>query len=310
MLKGVTWLVMEYILFAFLAMVASACNTIFNRLSANHVSTGLSAFLKSLFITLACFLICACLGHVPTLYSFSLKQWLFIGLNGLLTSANWIFYFAAIKRSHLEAFSPFEETAALFFGNILFLIPPFFNSVTNGGGWLNIVFYFAGLCFLGGAIVMLIFNKKINPSQKKLWIIYAIISALSLAATMFVVKWQLSDVASDKIAFHQMIIVLVVTLVLVLANREIKHIKELKWQDYLRFFIAALFNAALMVFRYRALNYANSIPSLVNIIISLEFVLVSLATIIFFKAKNKGWMLLLISLVVTGMVFNLLSGVL
>lgn len=301
---------MEYILFACLAMVSSACNTIFNRLSANNVSTGLSAFLKSLFITLACFLICLCLGHVPTLYNYSGEQWLWIAVTGLLTSSNWVFYFAAIKRSHLEAFSPFEETSVLLFGNIFFLIPPFFATVTNGGQTLNVILYFVGLAVLASALLMIIFNKKINPSKKKLWIIFGAISACSLAATMFIVKWKLSSIPSDSIAFQQMSIVLLVSFIFMLLNKEIGNFKTLHWQDYMRFFIAAIFNAALMVFRYKALNAVGSIPSVVNIIVSLEFVLVSLATVIFFKTKNKGQLLLLIGLVVTGMVLNLLSGIL
>ncbi len=48
----------------------------------------------------------------------------------------------------------------------------------------------------------------------------------------------------------------------------------------------AVFNALMMVFRYRAFSYENSIPAIVNIIVGLDFVIVSIATIIFFKAKN------------------------
>lgn len=298
---------MEYILFACLAMAASAANTIFNRISSNKVSVMLSAFLKSIFIVIATFLICACFGHVPTLYSLSGEQWLWIGIVGALTCFNWIFYFAAIKNAHLEAFSPFEETSQLFFSNILFMIFTF-SEVTNGGNPLNIVFFSLGLAILLVALLMIILNKKINPSSKIIWIIYAAISSLALAATMLIVKLKLTDVPSDVIAYHQMTLVAVVTLVAVFIKKEYKSFKTLRWQDYARFFIAAVFNALLMIFRYRALSSANCIPSIVSVIITCEFVLVSIATIIFFKAQNKKAMSLLIVLIICGMTLLLLAG--
>lgn len=298
---------MEYILFALLAMVASAANTIFNRLSSNKVSVMLSAFLKSIFIVVATFLICACLGHVPTLYSLTAEQWIWILVCGALTCFNWIFYFAAIKKSHLEAFSPFEETSQLFFSNLLFMIFTF-SEVTNGGNTLNIVLFVIGLMILLSAIAMIVFNKKINPSTKVLWIVYAAISSLALAATMLVVKLKLSAVPSDVIAYHQMSVVSVVTFICVIVKKEIKSFSTLKWQDYLRFFIAAVFNALLMIFRYRALSYDNCIPSIVSVVITCEFVLVSIATIIFFKAQNKKAVSILMALIVCGMVLLLLAG--
>lgn len=82
----------------------------------------------------------------------------------------------------------------------------------------------------------------------------------------------------------------------------------LKWKDYGKFVIAAVFNALLMVFRYKALSYANAIPSIVNVIISLDFVLVSIATVLFFKAKNKKELVILILIVVAGMTLNVVSG--
>lgn len=298
---------MEYILFAILASISSAANTIFNRISSNKVSVMLSAFLKSIFIVLACILISACFGHVPTLYKLTGEQWLWISIVGLLTCSNWIFYFAAIKKAHLEAFSPLEETSQLFFANVLFMIFTF-NEVTNSGKPLNIVFFSIGLLFLIGAMAMVVFNKKINPSQKKIWIVYALISSLSLAITLLIVKLKLSSVPSDVIAYHQMTIVSVVTFILLLVKKEIGNFKQLKWQDYARFLLAAIFNTLLMIFRYKALSYENCIPSIVSVIITCEFVMVSIVTIIFFKAQNKKAMSLLITSIICGMALILVAG--
>lgn len=298
---------MEYILFAFLALLASAGNTIFNRLGANRASALANATLKSFFILIACFLISLIFGHVPTLYALSLEQWLWIALVGALTSIDWFFYFLAIKKSHLEAFAPFCAAGILFVSNTLFSIFTFM-SVTNGGKPLNIVFYFLGLASLLASLIFIVFSKKINPKGKMMWVVFAIVSVVSLCFVLLIVKLKLSVVPSDVISFHQMSIVFVTMLIATLFTKTFKEIVEIRWIDHLYIFIGAVFNALMLVSRYQALSYSNCIPAIVNVIVGLDFILVSVATVLFFKAKNKLQLLIIIILVASGMILDVLAG--
>ena len=207
----------------------------------------------------------------------------------------------------MEAFSPFEASCVLFLSNLLFSIF-MFDSVTKGGTPLNTILFFLGLACLLVAMIYTVFNKKINPTTKKIWILYAVITALAMAFVLVIVKTKLSDVSSDVIAFHQMFIVFVVCGILMLFSRQFKELKTVKLKDYGRFFLAAVFNALLMVFRYKAFSYENAIPSIINVIVSFDFVLVSLATVLFFKAKNKKQLVVLIVMVSLGMILNVVSG--
>lgn len=298
---------MAYILFAVLALFSSVGNTIFNRISSNKIGSLLSAAIKSLMITVACFLICLCFGHIKYLYSMSNTDWLWVGILGLITIVDWVFYFLAIKRSHLEAFAPFEVSTILFSSNLLFSIF-MFGTVTNGGTPLNIVFFFGGLLVILASMLYAVLNKKINPVAKFSWVLYSVISAVALSFTFLVLKLKLSHVHSDVVAFHQMLTVAVVSPIAVLVTKAKKQIKEVSLKTYLNFFISAVFNALLMVFRYMALASANAIPSLINIIVSFDFIFVSIATVLFFKADNKKELVVLIILVVTGMILNALPA--
>lgn len=298
---------MEYILFAFLALLASAGNTIFNRLGANKASALTNAVLKSFFIVIACFIISVVFGHLPNLYSLTLEQWLWIGAIGALTSIDWFFYFLAIKRSHLEAFAPFCTAGILFVSNTLFSIFTFM-AVTNGGKPVNITLYFVGLALLLAAILFIVFNKKINPKGKVLWIVFALISVVSLSFVLLIVKTQLYMVPSDVVSFHQMTILFVAMLIASLITKSIKEVVKIKWIDHLCIFAGAVFNALMVVFRYTAFSYENSVPAIINVIIGLDFIIVSLATVLFFKAKNKLQLLTIIVLVASGMLLNALAG--
>lgn len=297
-----------YILFAFLALFSSVGNTIFNRISSHKIGSVLSATIKSFFITIACFIICLSFGHLNVLYSLTKEQWIWISVLGLVTIVDWLFYFLALKRSHLEAFAPFESSAILFISNLLFVIF-MIRTVTSGGGALNVVLFFLGLAFLLAATLFAVLNKKINPIKKLAWVVFSLISGTALAFTFVIVRLKLSGIAPDVIAFHQMLIVFVGSLIGLCFSKDKFEIKNIKFKTYFDFFLSAIFNALLMVFRYMALGDANANPSIINIIIGLDFVFVSIATVLFFKAHNKKQLTILILLVVTGMVLNALPAI-
>ena len=300
---------MAYILFAFLALISSVGNTIFNRISSNHIGSVLSATIKSLFITIACLIICVCYGHLNILYSLNKEQWMWLGILGLITIVDWVFYFLALKRSHLEAFSTFESSLILFLTNLLFVIF-MIRTVTSGGSTLNVILFFAGLGLLLAATLFAVLNKKINPTKKIAWVIFSIISATSLAFTLVIVKLKLSEIPSDIVAFHQMFVVFIGCAIGLLFSKNKSEIKTVDWKTYLNFFISAIFNALLMVFRYKALACEGANPSIINIIVGLDFVFVSIATVLFFKANNKKQLTILILLVVAGMVLSALPAML
>jgi len=297
-----------YVLYAFLALISSVGNTIFNRISSNKIGSVLSATIKSLFITIACFLICVCFGHVNILYSLSNEQWLWVGVLGLVTIVDWLFYFLALKRSHLEAFAPFESSAILFLTNLLFVIF-MIRTVTSGGSTLNVILFFAGLTLLFAATLFAVLNKKINPTKKIAWVIFSIVSATALAFTLVIVKLKLSDIPSDVIAFHQMLTVFLGCAIGLIFSKDRLEIKTVNLRTYLNFFISAIFNALLMVFRYMSLACEGANPSIISIIVGLDFVFVSIATVLFFKAHNKKQLTILIIIVVAGMILSALPAI-
>lgn len=298
---------MEYILFAGLALLASASNTIFNRVSGSKINPLITAALKSFLVVVACFIISVCFGHLPTLYSLTKDQWFWIGAVGVVTILDWIFYFIAIKKAHLEAFASFDTACILFFSNLLFMFF-MFSSVTKGGAVLNTILYVLGLLFLVGAMIYVVMNKKMNPKAKKAWVFYTVFSALAMSFSLVIVKLKLSSVPSDVITYHQMVIVSIALWIIALISKSYKDLKQANWKLYLKFILLAIFETLLLIFRYQAFSYDNAIPSIINCIISFDFVLVSLGTVFFFKSNNKKELLVVILMITIGMILYVLSG--
>ena len=93
-----------------------------------------------------------------------------------------------------------------------------------------------------------------------------------------------------------------------LFTKNFKELGKIRLVDHVYIFVGAIFNALLTIFRYTALSYTNSIPAIVNVIVGLDFIIVSFATVLFFKAHNKVQLSIAVSLVFAGMILNLLAG--
>lgn len=299
---------MEWIVFSFLSLFCLAANSIADKFSSSKTPAILSAVLKSFFMMVSCLIIVAAFGHFSEIKNITLEQWLFIIFAGVATAGDWFLYFAAIKRSHLDAFSPMEETAILFCSNVMFSMF-FLSSVTNGGKALNIVLYFLGIAALVVALCIIIFNKKINPVKSKKWIFFAFGSAFCYSTALLLIKLKISAVPSDISSLFVTTIVFVISCIVCLFCKQFKFIKGLDWKNYLMFFIAALFNTGHTIFRYAAISYDNCDPAIVNIIITLNFVIVSFVSCLYFKKKEKIVLFTLIGFVCVGMLLNFLAGI-
>lgn len=299
---------MEWILFSFLSLICLAANSIADKFSSSKAPSILSAVIKSFFMMFFCFFIALVMGHLNEIPNITWEQWLFIGITGVATVGDWFFYFAAIKRSHLDAFSPMEETSILFCSNVMFSMF-FLSAVTNGSKALNITLYFLGIACLVVALCIIIFNKKLNPIVSKKWLIFAFMSALCYSTALLFVRLKISEVSSDVTSLFVTMIVFVISCLTCLFTKQFKFMKKMEFKDFLMFFIAALCNTGHTILRYMATGSQNSDPAIVNVIITLNFVLVSFISCFYFKKKEKVILLILIGFVCAGMLLNFLAGI-
>lgn len=296
-----------WILFSVIACAFSVGNAILNKLCSQNVNSYLSATIKSLFMVVFTFVIVAIMGHIPDLVNLNGEEILFICIVGALTTINWICYFAAIKRSKLDVFAPFNETALLTISNALFAIF-ITTSVMNVSSWVSITLYIIGFLVLTGALVFILTSKKLNENINKKWLIFGFLSVIAYAVCLLLVKMKLSVVHSDVVSFWQMLIVFAACAIISIFAKGYKDLPKLKLIDWGKFAGCALCNAAFVISRYQAYSYNDGIPSITNIIISLAFVIVSLTAAFYLKKKEKKEIIIISSLVLVGMLLEFGAG--
>ena len=296
-----------WILFSVIACIFSIANVVLNRVCSLNTNSYLSATIKSLFMVIFTFAIVAIFGHVPDLIKLNHNEIIFILVAGLLTTINWICYFAAIKRSKLDLFAPFNETSLLTMSNALFAIFITTN-VMNIESWVSITLYALGIAILLVALVYLLLNRKLNDAINRKWLIFGFLSTAAYATCLLIVKMNLSVIHADVVSFWQMVIVFVCCAIISIFARGYRDLPKLKFSEWGKFALCALCNAAFVISRYQAYSYADGIPSITNIIISFAFVIVSLASAIYLKKHEKKEIILISCLVLAGMLLEFGAG--
>ena len=296
-----------WVLFSVVACVFSVGNAILNKVCSLHTNSYLSATIKSLFMVIFTFAIVAIFGHIPDLVLLNQTEIIFIIVAGLLTTINWICYFAAIKRSKLDLFAPFNETALLAISNGLFAIFITTN-VMNVESWISISLYVVGLLILVVALIYILINKKMNDGINRKWLIFGFLSTTAYAVCLLFVKMYLSPIHADVVSFWQMVIVFVCCAIISIFVKGYRDLPKLKLLDWGKFALCALCNAAFVISRYQAYSYSDGIPSITNIIVSFAFVIVSMCTAIYLKKHEKKEIIIISCLVLVGMLLEFGAG--
>jgi len=310
-----------YILFAIFALAVIVANTYFDKLVLRNSSWSFTAFFKAAFMFLIGFFIVAILGNVNKLYNFDWQYFVYFALIGAFVTVGWVFYYISLKKAEIEEFGTIHLPSLLLINNILSSFF-FLGTFTNGNKVLNIVFYFLGIALLLASILFMFLNKKLALKTNWKILILILVSSLGIAVgVFFFLKTDIFEQIGtrpslDIIFFHVMSVVTLVTLVICLIKRDIHKPLTKNYNLAIKHLINACLGSLVFIFGYRCAIEVGKVTTatgnlfvVVNTIICFEF-LVFICYKIFFKkdkpfADNIALMILLLS----GVIFSTLAGV-
>jgi len=309
-----------YILFAIFTLAAIVANTYFDKLVLQNSNWSFTGFVKALFMWLIGFFIVAILGNVGKLYKFDWQYFVYFGVIGAFISVGWVFYYLSLKKAEIDEFGILKSPSLLLINNILFSFF-FLSSMTNGNKVVNIVFYFLGLALLLASIIYMFFSKKLLLKSKKLPLVFTLVSSLGIAAgILFYCKtdlFNLGNVPSLDIMFFQvMTIVTLVMFVICLINKDIHKPLAKNYNLLIKHLINCCLGSLVFIFGFRCAKEIAEVTSasgnlyaIVNAIICLEFAVFASYKIFFKKEKPFSANITLMILILAGVIFSTLAGV-
>ena len=242
------WLVMAVLsaLFAGLTAVLAKCGI---KKTDSDIATALRTIVVLLFSWIMVFIV----GSANTITQIDSKSIVFLILSGIATGASWICYFKALSVGDINKVVPVDKSSTIL--SVLLAIILF--SETN-----NLPLKLIATALLAIGVFLMIEKKNTdNKATKRIWLPYAVGSAVFAALTSILAKVGISGVESNLGTAIRTGVVLVMAWGIVFAKGKQSQLKSIDRKELLFIGLSGLATGASWLCYYYAIQ--NGIVSVV-----------------------------------------------
>ena len=263
-----------WILFAFGSAFFAGITSVLAKCGIKQTDSNLATATRTVVVLVMAFLMTLVVGSLNTISSITAKSWIFLVLSGLSTGASWLCYFKALQNGDINKVVPVDKSSTVIAMLMAFV---FLHEKLT---WIK------ALCMAAVAAGTYLMIEKKDVSQKdnkRVWLFYAVLSALFAAATSILGKIGIDGVESNLGTFIRTCVVLVMAWLVVLVTRSGKNIKFVPLKELIFILLSGLATGASWLCYFKALKDG---PASVVIPIDKLSILVTVAfSYVFFKEK-------------------------
>ena len=264
------WLIAAILsaLFAGLTAILAKCGI---KKTDSDVATAIRTVVVLIFAWVMVFVV----GSAGTIASIETKPLIFLLLSGLATGASWICYFKALSMGDVNKVVPIDKSSTIL--SVLLAIICF-------GETEQLAVKLIGTAILAVGIFMMVEKKQSGQKEeRRVWMIYAVLSALFAALTSILAKIGISGVESNLGTAIRTGVVLLMAWIIVLAKGKQHQIKTLDKKELVFIALSGIATGASWLFYYYAIQ--NGIVSVVVPIDKLSIVFTVAFSYFVFKEK-------------------------
>ena len=279
------WLIMAALsaLFAGLTAILAKCGI---KKTDSDVATALRTVVVLLFAWVMVFVV----GSAGTVTEISSKSIIFLILSGLATGASWICYFKALSVGDVNKVVPVDKSSTVltvFLAIILF------------GETERLAVKLIGTALLSVGVFLMIEKKKTEAKEtKRIWLPYAIGSAVFAALTSILGKIGITDVESNLGTAIRTGVVLVMAWLIVFIKGKESDLKKLDRKELVFIALSGIATGASWLCYYYAIQ--NGVVSVVVPIDKLSVIVSVVFSWYVFKEKLSRKALAGLILIVVG----------
>lgn len=291
---------MVWLILALLAAIFTSLTTIFAKIGIKDVNSNFATAYRTLIVILCALLMCALRGSLSSFVSLTWTNWLFLILSGLMTGLSWLCYYKALKLGNVNKVAPIDKCSFIL-TSILFLIF-FFDDTTKNGSVLTIVMLFVSMILMGGGTILMISRKEDQGSKSRMWLVFAILSAVFASLVSLFVKIGLKGIPSEMGTLIRTIIVFLFASAIVLVRKDYKDAKKISPKSWIFLYLSGIATGVAWLSEYEALNIVGSNPVAINAIGKFAILLTMLFSFVILKEKMKKKELLGLGILTLGIV--------
>lgn len=286
-----------WILYAFGSAVFAGATSILAKIGVKEVDSHVATAIRTIVVLIFSWLMVFVVGSQGTIGEISTKTFIFLILSGLSTGASWLCYFKALQLGDVNKVVPIDK-----FSTILTMILVFIflgEKIT-----INMVIGMIGI----GIGTYLMIQKK-DGTEKivkgKIWIIYAVLSAIFASLTSVLAKVGIENIESNLGTAIRTIVVLIMAWVIVFVTKKQRDIKKIDRNSIIFLVLSGVATGASWLCYYKALQ--DGLASIVVPIDKLSILVTVLFAYIFLKEKLSKKSIVGLALIVIGTLTLLLK---
>lgn len=265
-----TWLIMAIAsaFFAGLTAILAKCGI---RKTDSDVATALRTIVVLIFSWIMVFIV----GSLNQLSGISDKSLLFLVLSGIATGASWICYFKALSMGDVNKVVPIDKSSTIL---TVLLAIICFNETEN------LAIKLIGTVLLAVGIFLMIEKKQAQEhKQNKVWLLYAVLSAIFAAATSILAKVGISGVESNLATAIRTGVVLIMAWLIIFIRGKQKELRTINKKEFIFISLSGVATGASWLCYYYAIQ--NGVVSVVVPIDKMSILVAVAFSFFVFKEK-------------------------
>ena len=216
---------MIWIIAAVLSAVFAGLTSILAKCGIKKTDSDLATALRTIVVLAFSWIMVFIVGSYNEITEINKTSIIFLVLSGLATGASWICYFKALSLGDINKVVPIDKSSTIL--TVLLAIICF-------GETSNLAMKLIATAILAVGIFLMVEKKQTEQkSERKAWMIYAILSAVFAALTSILAKAGITGVESNLGTAIRTGVVLVMAWVIVLAKGKQKAIRYIDKKELL-----------------------------------------------------------------------------
>ena len=264
-----------WILYAFGSALFAGATSILAKIGIEEVDSHLATALRTIVVLVFSWLMVFIVGSQNQLTAISIKSYVFLILSGMATGASWLCYFKALQLGDINKVVPIDKSSTILTMILAFVFLK--EDIT--------IPMIIGMIAIGIGTYLMIQKKEEGEKQvkNKVWLIYAVLSAVFASLTSILAKVGIENVESNLGTAIRTIVVLIMAWIIVFLQKKHGQVKNISKKSFVFIGLSGIATGASWICYYKALH--DGLASIVVPIDKLSILVTVAFAYIFLREK-------------------------
>lgn len=264
-----------WILYAFGSALFAGATSILAKIGIEEVDSHLATALRTIVVLVFSWLMVFIVGSQNQLTAISIKSYIFLILSGMATGASWLCYFKALQLGDVNKVVAIDKSSTILTMILAFVFLK--EDIT--------IPMISGMIAIGIGTYLMIQKKEEEQKQvkNKIWLIYAVLSAVFASLTSILAKVGIENVESNLGTAIRTIVVLIMAWIIVFLQKKHGQVKNISKKSFVFIGLSGIATGASWICYYKALH--DGLASIVVPIDKLSILVTVAFAYIFLREK-------------------------